>query len=87
MPFRERDTPRSMAPAALVPSRLSLRAATPGDIEAIAILWHGGWLDAHLGHVPESIRPHRRLVDFRERVPARIPATAVPPAAPPSSAS
>ncbi len=59
------------------PSELTLRAATPDDVEAIATLWHSGWLDAHLGHVPESIRPHRRLVDFRERAPARVHATTV----------
>lgn len=56
---------------------LTLRAATPDDIEAIATLWHRGWLDGHLGHVPESLPPHRRLVDFRRRVPSRIQQTTV----------
>jgi GNAT superfamily N-acetyltransferase len=59
------------------PSELTLRAATPDDIEAIAVLWHSGWIDAHLGHVPESIRRHRRLIDFRERVPPRVHQTTV----------
>jgi len=55
----------------------ALRPAGPEDIEAIAAVWHRGWLDAHLGHVPEPIRRHRRLVDFRERVPARLHQTTV----------
>ncbi|HEY8152229.1 MAG TPA: GNAT family N-acetyltransferase [Vicinamibacteria bacterium] len=55
----------------------TLRAATPDDVEAIATVWHSGWRDGHLGHVPDSLPPHRRLVDFRERVPPRIPNTTV----------
>jgi len=65
-----------MAPV-LADSQLTLRAATPDDIEAIATLWHRGWLDAHLGHVPESIRQHRRLADFSKRVPPRVHETTV----------
>jgi GNAT superfamily N-acetyltransferase len=56
---------------------LALRAATPEDSEAIAVIWYRGWRDGHLGHVPETLPPHRRLVDFRARVPPRIPTTAV----------
>ncbi len=55
----------------------TLRAATPDDAEAIATLWHAGWLDAHLGRVPASLEPHRRPDDFRERVPSRLSATTV----------
>lgn len=69
--------PIANTPAVLTQAELTLRAATPDDIEAIAILWHSGWLDGHLGHVPESIRPYRRLVDFRRRVPARVHETTV----------
>jgi ribosomal protein S18 acetylase RimI-like enzyme len=54
-----------------------LRAATPRDVEAIAEIWHSGWRDGHLGHVPEAIHRHRRPVDFRRRVPPRIPQTTV----------
>jgi GNAT superfamily N-acetyltransferase len=54
-----------------------LRDATSDDIEAIATLWHGGWLDGHLGHVPEALGEHRRLDDFRQRVPSRLAATTV----------
>jgi GNAT superfamily N-acetyltransferase len=56
---------------------LRLRESTPGDVEAIATLWHQGWRDAHLGHVPESIRRHRRLLDFQRRVPPRVHQTTV----------
>jgi GNAT superfamily N-acetyltransferase len=56
---------------------LALRAATPDDVEAIAIVWHRGWRDGHLGNVPGSLLPHRQLVHFRERVPPRIPRTTV----------
>ncbi len=54
-----------------------LRAATDDDVEAIALIWHAGWRDGHLGHIPEALLPHRRLEHFRARVPPRIPATTV----------
>ena len=56
---------------------MGLRPATSADIEAIAAVWHQGWRDGHIGHVPEALHPHRRLVDFRERVPPRLPSTTV----------
>jgi ribosomal protein S18 acetylase RimI-like enzyme len=56
---------------------LSLRAATSGDLEAIARIWYQGWFDGHLGHVPDALLPYRRLADFRLRVPGRIEATTV----------
>jgi GNAT superfamily N-acetyltransferase len=64
-------------PPVLTDSGLTLRAATVDDDEAIATLWHSGWRDGHLGHVPEALLPHRRLDDFRPRVPPRIPQTTV----------
>jgi GNAT superfamily N-acetyltransferase len=51
---------------------LALRAATPDDVDAIAALWHSAWLDGHLGHVPDALLEHRRLADFRSRVPPRV---------------
>lgn len=36
-----------------------LRPATPGDIAAIAAIWHAGWRDAHLGNVPDELVEHR----------------------------
>jgi GNAT superfamily N-acetyltransferase len=55
----------------------TLRPATSDDVEAVAIVWHQGWRDGHLGHVPDALLPHRGLVHFRERVPPRIPITTV----------
>ena len=54
-----------------------IRAATAEDLEAIASVWHRGWLDAHLGHVPDALLEHRRLADFRQRVPERLDRTTV----------
>jgi len=56
---------------------LLLRRASLADADAIAALWHSGWIDGHLGHVPEALPAHRRLVDFQQRVPPRIPTTTV----------
>jgi len=55
----------------------SLRPATSEDAEDIATIWHRGWIDGHLGHVPEALIAHRRASDFRGRVPPRLPATTV----------
>lgn len=39
----------------------ALRAAQADDVEAIASIWHDGWRDGHLGHVPDDVLPHRTL--------------------------
>ena len=51
---------------------VALRPATPEDVDAIAVLWHAGWRDGHVGHVPDALLPHRGLESFRQRLPARI---------------
>jgi len=56
---------------------VTLRPAVADDVDAIAEVWHQGWRDGHLGHVPDALLPHRGLVHFRERVPPRIPTTTV----------
>ena len=56
---------------------MTLRAASVDDVEAIATVWHEAWRDGHLGCVPEALLPHRRLTDFRERVPDRLKTTTV----------
>jgi ribosomal protein S18 acetylase RimI-like enzyme len=61
----------------LASPEVTLRAASAGDVEDIAALWHSGWIDGHLGHVPEAFHPHRRLDDFRQRVPGRLARTTV----------
>jgi ribosomal protein S18 acetylase RimI-like enzyme len=37
-----------------------VRRATTDDVDAIATIWHAGWADGHLGHVPPELVPHRR---------------------------
>lgn len=54
-----------------------LRPATERDHDDLATIWHRGWRDGHLGHVPATVPPHRRLADFRRRVPAQIAYTTV----------
>jgi ribosomal protein S18 acetylase RimI-like enzyme len=54
---------------------LTLRAAAPDDTEAIADVWHRGWRDGHLGHVPEALLAHRDLASFLRRVPERLAST------------
>jgi GNAT superfamily N-acetyltransferase len=56
---------------------ISLRAATPDDIDAIASVWHMGWRDGHIGHVPYALLHHRQLIHFRTRVPPRVPDSTV----------
>jgi GNAT superfamily N-acetyltransferase len=55
----------------------NLRAATAADVDDVARVWHRGWHDGHVGHVPEALHAHRSLDSFRERVPARIAITTV----------
>jgi ribosomal protein S18 acetylase RimI-like enzyme len=61
----------------VAPAGPVLRAATLDDVERIAALWHAGWLDGHLGHVPQALHPHRSRESFLERVPPRLPSTTV----------
>ncbi|MFC7533939.1 GNAT family N-acetyltransferase [Actinoplanes sp. GCM10030250] len=56
---------------------VTLRPADSDDVAAVAAVWHTGWRDGHLGNVPASLEQHRRLDDFRRRVPARIAGTQV----------
>ena len=55
----------------------TLRPATAADVDAIADVWHQGWVDGHVGHVPAALHPHRTLEHFRRRVPPRIPSITV----------
>ena len=58
-------------------STTTCRAATTDDVESIAKLWHQGWIDGHLGHVPPALHPHRRHIDFVQRVPSLLDLTTV----------
>lgn len=55
----------------------SLRAATVEDVGSIAEVWHTGWRDGHLAHVPAALLPHRELESFRRRVPERLSGSTV----------
>lgn len=56
---------------------VALRPATLADHDAIAVIWHEGWRDGHLGHVPAELMAHRGLAQFCRRVESRLPATIV----------
>jgi GNAT superfamily N-acetyltransferase len=59
------------------PETFDLRPAVPGDVDEIAQLWHRGWRDGHLGHVPETLLPYRTAASFRTRTAAHLTATTV----------
>jgi GNAT superfamily N-acetyltransferase len=56
---------------------VTLRKAGPADATVIAELWHRGWRDGHLGHVPAGLVVHRQLADFHRWAPAVIGRTTV----------
>ncbi len=45
-----------------------IRSASPDDFEPLAHLWHAGWMDAHLAHVPPELTAIRTLQSFRARI-------------------
>jgi ribosomal protein S18 acetylase RimI-like enzyme len=49
-----------------------LRPATSADAGIIADIWHHGWRDGHLGHVPEALTAHRTPESFRVRTAAHL---------------
>ena len=51
---------------------VDLRPAEPGDIEALAALWHAGWHDAHAKIVPAALTELRTLASFRDRLRAGL---------------
>ncbi len=53
-------------------SACTLRKAASHDLDAITRIWHTGWRDAHLGHVPAGLLPHRTEPQFRTRAAARL---------------
>ena len=52
-----------------------LRKATGEDVEKVARIWHTGWADGHIGHVPPELVPHRQLQQFVSRARDRVAAT------------
>jgi GNAT superfamily N-acetyltransferase len=54
-----------------------LRPAAPEDVPAIAAVWHDGWRDGHLGHVPDALVAVRTPESFRTRAAERVADTTV----------
>jgi putative acetyltransferase len=52
-----------------------LRPASPGDVDAIATLFHEGWHDVHPGRVPEGLTARRTPEAFHDRVAQRVAET------------
>ena len=57
--------------------RLTIRAATADDAEAIAEVWYRGWRDGHLGLVPEELVRVRTEASFYPRAAERVGDTTV----------
>ena len=52
-----------------------VRKASFDDVSAIARIWHIGWGDGHLGHVPPELVRYRNLEQFVSRARERIDIT------------
>jgi GNAT superfamily N-acetyltransferase len=49
-----------------------VRKATSDDVEVVAEIWHIGWADGHLGHVPPELVRYRNREQFVSRARERI---------------
>ena len=56
---------------------LRIRSARPEDAPAVAAIWHAGWPDGHLGHVPEELVAVRTEESFHQRAAERVADTVV----------
>ncbi|MDQ7904470.1 hypothetical protein RB614_08025 [Phytohabitans sp. ZYX-F-186] len=56
---------------------MGIRAAEAGDAAAVAGIWHEGWRDGHLGHVPEALVAIRTEESFGVRAARRVGDTTV----------
>ncbi len=54
-----------------------VQSADVSQVGEIAAVWHAGWIDGHLGHVPEELIEHRQADEFERRTAARIADTTV----------
>jgi GNAT superfamily N-acetyltransferase len=52
-------------------AHIVLRPGSAADADAIAGIWHRGWQDGHLGHVPEELVRVRTDASFRARAAER----------------
>jgi GNAT superfamily N-acetyltransferase len=55
----------------------ALRPAVAADAAATAAIWHAGWADGHLGHVPEALVAHRQPDHFARLAGGRVADTTV----------
>ena len=58
-------------------SAVALRQASHGDAKAVAKIWHDGWRDGHLGHVPDDLVTVRTEESFQSRAADRVGDTVV----------
>jgi GNAT superfamily N-acetyltransferase len=54
-----------------------IRPARPADMPEVAGIWHAGWPDGHLGHVPDELVAIRTADSFRPRAADRTADTRV----------
>jgi GNAT superfamily N-acetyltransferase len=54
-----------------------LRPAEAADAPAVADIWYRGWLDGHLGNVPDALTTVRTEASFHERAAERTTDTTV----------
>jgi ribosomal protein S18 acetylase RimI-like enzyme len=52
-----------------------VRMATADDVAAVARIWHVGWGDGHIGHVPPELARYRQPEQFVTRARERIDST------------
>ena len=57
------------------PEPYSVRKATPNDVASIAEIWHVGWSDGHVGHVPPELVLYRNKEQFVSRARERVECT------------
>jgi GNAT superfamily N-acetyltransferase len=55
----------------------AIRPATSADAPAVAIIWHRGWRDGHIGHVSDELVRARTEASFRLRASQRVADTTV----------
>jgi GNAT superfamily N-acetyltransferase len=72
-PDRRVDNAPPVAPR----GEVILRPATADDISSIAPIWHRGWQDGHVGHVPEELSTARTERSFWSRAAQRLPDTTI----------
>ena len=56
---------------------VSVRPAVASDAPEVARIWHSGWRDGHLGHVPDELAAIRTEESFHRRAAERTHETTV----------